>query len=336
MRTYVFVLVVCACGPSAPRPTAAPRPTCPRVPPLEASIITLDDGRRAKVEAGLAYDDVGGEWRFAEEVYAADWFEKAYEVDAQCSISRRADDGTRYAVREPFADGFDGVTDFVALFGPLRGWTAMTLQSPSAPQVADYVALRACLTERTCDYRDSRFDVRDEAERGPFIRATSVPKTAAMVTAKASFESGLGYFVKGDDVWLRARVRAEQGVPFGLFDLESSFVTSAPGPRIVLVDGALAVELKALDKPTWKQATPFPLRRWVLVEAHYRLDDDPTKGLVELWQDGVQLLSAPGRTLPFSDIVLDHIEVGVTASNDTSTNTVLDVDDVRVGLLQGP
>ncbi len=330
----VLVLVLASCS-QTPRPVAAPRPDCPLVPRhVDPIVITLDGGGRVKLEEGIGYIEERGQWRQLADVYSPDWFERAYDVGADCAISRRDDRGATWPVRRTLDDGFDGVTDFLDLFGPDRGWTAMTLQSPSAPEVKDYVALRQCLIERTCSYRDNRFDVRDEPGRGAYVRATSVPKSPGMITAKASFESTLGYFVKGDDVWFRADVRVVQGVPFGLFDLESTYLDSAPGPRVILVGSppALAVELKFLDKPMYTQsagaAVPFPLGRWVRLEAHLVLDDGPS-GTVELWQDGAKVLSATGRTLPISDLVLDSVELGITATNDPG-DTVVDLDAVRI------
>lgn len=342
-RFWVLLLVACGGGS---RPTAAPRPACPKLPPYVDPIeLTTADGREAKVEHGEGFVKENGAWRSLGFVYSPDYFERAYSVDESCGVFRRADDGQLHPVKRVHADDFDSASDFVSLFGPARGWTAMTLQSPATPTVKDYVALRGCLLAKTCDFRDARFELQSEAGRGQFLRATSVPKSAAQQTSKASIESTLGFFVKGDDVTFRVRVRVTQGVPYSLFDLESTFMETGPGPRVVFFGGTnepsrneplnLGIELKFLDKPVWRQSemtrVPFPLGQWVLVEGHYRLEDSD-EGVIELWQDGVKIIDARGRTLPIADTVLDSMEFAVTSNNDTMNSVVMDIDDVSVGV----
>jgi hypothetical protein len=47
-----------------------------------------------------------------------------------------------YPTRRDFHEGFEGVTVLNDLIGPQRGWTSFTLQSPKAPTVPAYNALR--------------------------------------------------------------------------------------------------------------------------------------------------------------------------------------------------
>lgn len=351
MRSLLLVGLLSACaGPApatpAPRPTcAAPAPACAGgappacrlVPPLAATVeYQLADGRSAKVEAGNGYvrEAGGSSWAFVTKLYEPTWYEDAYEV-TDCAVSRR-DGARRFPVRRTHRDDFEGTGDFISYFGPERGWTGVTLQSPSTPTIPDYVALRKCLSERTCDYRDNRFDLLEEPGRGRFVRSTAVAK-GALITSKASFETGLGYFIKGDVVTFRARVRVVSGVPFSFFDLESSFLSEAPGPRVIFSRGRsgtepvhLAVEHKFLDKPTFEptaeQLRPFPLGEWVLVEVEYLLDDGPA-GRVRIRQNGALVVDAPGKTLPLPDTVLDSVELGLSA---TDVAAVLDLDDVEI------
>jgi hypothetical protein len=336
MRWWSLVVLFLVACP-APKPTPAPRPDCPLVPPLAPFVeYELADGRGAKVEAGDGFVREAGStrWTFIETLYSPTWYEDAYEV-TNCDIVRR-DGEVRVPVRRAQRDDFDGGTDAVSLFGPERGWTAVTLQSPSTPTIPDYVALRNCLFARTCDFRDNRLDLVDEPGRGRVLRATAVAK-GSLITSKASFESGIMYFVKGDVVTARLKVRVVSGMPFSLIDLESSFVSQAPGPRLILSRGRsgteaphLAVELKFLDKPTYEptpaQLQPFPVNEWVDVELVLRLDDGPD-GTVRVRQNGVVVVEARGKTLPLPDSVLDSLELGITA---TDVATVVDVDAIDV------
>ncbi|MCU0696252.1 MAG: hypothetical protein MUC96_06975 [Myxococcaceae bacterium] len=337
MRVWLvgWLIVLGACA--RPRATPAPRPDCPLVPPLAASVeYELADGRGARVEAGEGFARAAGstQWDFVGSLYEPTWYEDAYEV-VECQVLRR-DDERRWPVRRVLRDDFEGAGDFLSRFGPDAGWTGVTLQSPSTPTVPAYVALRRCLFERTCDFRDNRFDLVEEPGRGRFVRATSVAK-GPLVTAKASFESSLVYFIKGDVVTFTAKVRVVSGQPFSFFDLESGFIAESPGPRVFLSRGRagdeplhLAVELKFLDKPTFEPAPgtvrPFPLGEWVDVEVELRLDDGPA-GVVKLRQNGELVVDARGQTLPLPDTVLDSLEVGVSA---TDVATVLDLDDVSI------
>lgn len=352
MRSLLpIVLLACACpGPPpatpAPRPICgSPAPSCPLgvtpacklVPPLATTVeYQLADGRGAKVEAGNGYvrEAGGSAWSFVTRLYEPTWYEDAYEV-TDCAVSRR-DGDRRFPVKRTHRDDFAGAGDFISLFGPERGWTGVTLQSPSTPTIPDYVALRKCLFERTCDYRDNRFDLLEEPGRGRFVRSTAVAK-GSLVTSKASFESSLVYFIKGDVVTFRARVRVVSGVPYSFLDLESGFISESPGPRVIFSRGRsgtdplhLAVELKFLDKPifepTQEQLRPFPLGEWVEVEVVLTLDDGPS-GRMQIRQNGALVLDARGKTLPLPDTVLDSLELGISA---TDVAAVLDLDDVEI------
>jgi hypothetical protein len=317
-----------------------PGKSCPLVPNPYGTFEFDAGGKHVKVEDGEAslWDASAGEWTFLEKTYDPGFFAENYEVDADCSIYRKDPaTGARYPVRRKHADDFEGADKVVDLLGPQRGWTDFVLQSPLAPTVEEYVKLRACIIAGTCDFRDNRLDLDPVNHHGGMraLRALSVPPSANMVTAKASIETSLMHFVRGDDVWFSGWFNVAEGRPFTLFDLESDWLNNAPGPRVMIGDdGGLLIELKWADKPTYRQpagsVTPFPLGQWVHVEVHYVLSDGDS-GVTEVWQDGVNLISAQGRNLPLPNTILDSFELGISANNHPDGPTVLLVDDVFLG-----
>ena len=249
-----------------------------------------------------------------------------------CEIFRFSDDKTqKFPVSKSFATGFEGAADLQGLINPDAGFTSFTLQSPLAQTVPDYVALRTCLMLRTCDFKDNRLELLAAAahDGGTGLRATSLGPVGNMITAKTSIDRELVHFIRGDRVKIGAWFRVNEGQPYGLIDLESAIVESAPGPRILLEGTHLEVELKFGTKPRFKANTPrpFPLGAWVHVEVEYQLQPDDT-GEVRLWQDGELLIDAKGQTLPLPNTILNSLEVGITANS--ASRTVLDVDDLVV------
>ncbi len=260
-------------------------------------------------------------------------FASMFSVEG-CQIFRFTEDkSAKFPVSKTFAAEFEGTADLQGLIGLDAGFTAFVLQSPQAQTVADYVALRACLLRRTCDFKDNRLEVLAAAahDGGFGLRATSVGPVGNMITAKASIESELVHFVRGDVVKLGAWFRVNEGRPYGLLDLESAILDLAPGPRILLEGDHLEVELKFAEKPRFKPTgtKPFPIGPWVRVEVEYRLEPDDS-GQVRLWQDGELLIDAKGHTLPLPNTILNSLEVGIT-SNSVS-KTVLDIDGLTVSV----
>lgn len=98
-------------------------------------------------------------------------------------------------------------------------------------------------------------------------------------------------------------------------------------------DRALSVELKFANKPRFEQPAgaprvQVPMQQWFHLVVHYVLEPNQS-GLVELFQDGVQLVSLHGWTLPLANTILNRFLVGITADNWTGGDTVLYVDDAR-------
>jgi hypothetical protein len=331
--------VFAACAPSRPPVIEpAPRPSCPLVPavPTAPFEVRTDDGTLlGHIDRGDAFVLRDGRLEFAERLYAADWFERTFVVE-DCRVYRTAGDGQRYEVRRTWREGFEGLSHVRELLTPARAFTSLTLQSPAARDVPAYVALQNCLLAGTCDFRDSRIDplTADVAEGARALRFTSSPRAPDMITGKASIETTLAHFVRGDDVWVAFSVRVVEGRPLTFFDLESDIISQGPGPRIVwLDDGSLGVELKWADKPTYRQPAAsrvqFPSGGWVRLTVHYTLAET-SQGLIELWQDAQQVLSVRGRTLPVPDSVLARVELGITAHSDPTARAVVDLDDLEI------
>lgn len=343
----------CPDGPSVEELPAGPdeaiKNACPSNPlvgePPPPYEITLGETAYT-LRNGFAWVPDGCGWKKAEEQpetgyyaqpYGAD-FGSAYSVKG-CDIARIADDGSLVPVGKSFDASFDGVSGPLAcdLLGPTYGFTTFTLQSPEAPQIPDYIALRDCLCDGTCEFRDNRIEVLGNAAHDGVngIRATAVPPTDAMIneghTSKASIETPLVHYVRGDHVTITAwvRVRADGGVPYGLIDLESTWIEGAAGPRVLIEGGALEVELKFGDKPRFKQTdpVPFPVGEWVELKVEYDLEPDE-KGRVQVSQNGSQVIDARGQTLPLPNTILNSLEMGITAYDGKGASAVLDLDSV--------
>ena len=197
----------------------------------------------------------------------------------------------------------------------------------------ELIAVRKELTE------DNRVEfVSDLTHSGHGAMKTySESPSRSMICSKAHLGTELLHFVKGDDIWLSAwfRVPKGGGMPFTVLDLETTWINQHPGIRLVLWDGKHAgYELKWGRRVEYRQTKgkeiPFPLDQWVNLKTHLKLAEKDDNGLVELWQDGAQILIAHGQTLPMANTIYNSLEVGITAHNDRSQATTLYVDDVKV------
>ncbi|MFO0714431.1 MAG: hypothetical protein U0353_31610 [Sandaracinus sp.] len=264
-----------------------------------------------------------------------DDFASAFVVQ-DCALHRRADDGSLVAVGPRFDADFEGVDDVCSLLGPEHRFTAMTLQSPRAPEVADYVALRQRVCNEHAPFLDNTLTVTAEAahEGTRGLRSFAVAQDAVLAAgahpSKASVESELVHFVRGDvatiDLWLRV----VDGLPLGLVDLETTFVTEHPGPRLLVTeDGHLEGELKWGDRPRFPSlpgASAIPIGRWFHLVVELALEPDDT-GHLRVTLDDEVVIDADGQTLPLPNTILNSLELGLTSA---LVETTLDVDDVHV------
>jgi Polysaccharide lyase len=301
---------------------------------LLESFVTPDGFEVFIYEDGTARTDDGGTCTVILQYFDPDFLQKHYLTN-ESGTFLVIEGGGLFPTKNDFVDDFEGYGDFTDMFvrSPAdtdRYWSSFTLLSPQAPTIAEYVELRSCILDGSCSFRDNRIGiVEDPADAtNRVLRFTSVPPSPGMITAKSSISSELSFFIQGSDVWFQADYYIESGMPFSLVDLENDYFLEGPGPRVVIRGDALAIENKFGSKINYLQSNPVPvpLGRWFSVKVHLRYSHG-TDGLIELWQDGEQLISARGINLPTVNSVQNSVEVGVTA---TSIGSVLLLDNMRI------
>ncbi len=312
--------------------------------PNEAPTENAPVEQRLKFE-GKDYELIGGKLyrvfsktkkRFALDIYEPGHVKRSYQKEGGV-IYRLVSPTEKHLVSESHIEGFEGEGDLISLFEKREYWTSMTLLSPATPTVKDYVTLRKKIMSRQGDFIDNKLSLSTErAHSGKrSLRCFSIkpggPKKTAWIT-KASLDTGLLYFEKGDTLLFSGYFYLEKGVPTSILDFEASYVKEGPGVRILFTkDLRPRIELKWADKPTWRLPKSidyqFPLKKWTLVELRVFLSNDP-QGTVELTIDGKKLIQGKGQTLPFPAAIYDRMEVGITA-NGKGSDCILFVDDVK-------
>lgn len=320
----------------------------PRLEPLPA-----DQLERTRVVDGTTYhlardgrafrvDERSGKWIYHDTVYHPREQAAAYVTEG--TTVYRVDPeqpAVRIPVRRQFAESFEGVPEGVAglraLHGPERGWGSITLQSPAAPTVRDYVKLRQAILAGTGDFVDAW--VEPSAVRASdgqqSLRCLAPQPDQGVLPCKASLSCPLVYFREGDDFWFRADFWSEDSRPHTLMDLECEWLAQHAGIRLIIDEqGRLGAELKAWEKPIYRQpvdgAITFPQRQWVTVQAHFRLAEDAREGKILIWQDGRLLVDATGQTLPLASAIYSSLEVGISAHSYGSQPATLFVDNLHV------
>lgn len=273
---------------------------------------------------------------FVSEPYEPGFYEESFELANGVIYRKDPETGERYAVMRQFEDGFENAATIGDLIGIERGWTHFTLQSPSAPTVADYTKLAHQILIGESGFLDNRVEPSaEQAHSGQQSLRAFAAAPEPIPTGKASLHSQLLHFVKGDHVWFSAWFYFEKAGEFNtLVDLESTFVRNHPGIRIRLNRGYLHIELaKWVQNPIYRQPKqdriPFPIGRWLHVEAHYLLSDQEN-GIVQLWQDGELIIDLRGKTLAFAGAVYDDLEIGLSAHSLSPDAAILYVDDLII------
>jgi hypothetical protein len=305
----------------------------------DVELTLVQEGATYKLYRGGIYriNERTGRWDFVFEGYDPAFYERNY-VEQDGAVFRKHENGKLYRVGQEFSDDFESARTIHDLIGVKRGWTAFTLQSAKSPTVDDYVRLRKRILTGNGDFLDNRIEPSDEVVHGGqrALRAYSVARSGDAVTNKASLETELIHFVRGDDVWFAGWycVPVEGGMPFTLMDLETTWFKEHPGIRIMVFgEKHLGVELKWGAKPTYRQQKGneigFPRGQWVRVKLHITLSEEQD-GVVELWQDGTQIVDARGQTLPLSHTIYNSLEVGISAHSFGPLPATLYVDDVSI------
>ena len=312
----------------------SPEDQCPDSSGLLNSFID-NSGNNIKIYSN------GEAWILDDETcsFVANYFDPQY-IDKNYLITDsviyiKTDDGNLFPTRNNYFETFESSNNFLELLATSiadtgKYWTSFVLQSPLAPTVSDYVALRTCLLNGTCNFLDNRIDLIEDPDNpsNHILQFSAVAPSANMVTSKCSFESALPYFPQGSDLWFEAKFNVRNNRPFSLVDFENNFFEESPGPRIVFRNNCLAIENKFGSKLNYLQDNPieFPIQTWVSVKIHLKFSA-ANNGLVQLWQNGNLIIDKSGITLPLSNSIQNSLEVGISA---TSNNSILWVDDIRI------
>ena len=225
-------------------------------------------------------------WTWVDRIFDPESIARAYVKEGDAVYRVDSDSGKRYQLLKEFADGFEDVPEDAvglrSLISEERKWTEFTLQTEQTPTVPDYVDLRNRIMREGGGFLDASVaPSKLQAHSGQqSLRCICPAKSSDMVCSKASIGTGFVYFEQDEHFWFQAWFRIDGSTrPFTLADLESREVKESPGIRLMLFNGdELGVELKALDKPKYRQAVgkkiSFPTDQWVQVTWHVHLHPD--------------------------------------------------------------
>lgn len=283
---------------------------------------------------GKAFLQKEGTCTFALQYFDPDFLEQNYVTNASGTFIK-TDEGVLFSAKNNFFETFESYSTFTDLFiKPLSEtnvyWNRFTLQSPAAPTVADYNALRACILDNSCTFKDNKIELIPDPTNlsNQVLKFTAVAPTADMVTSKSSIQSTINYFEKGSEVWLQADFYIESGIPFSLVDFENSYFEGSPRPRVVIRTNKIEFENKFGAKTSYKNSSgiTLPQKQWFTLKIHLKYSNE-NNGIIELWQDGVSIISTTGINLPSSNSIQNRLEIGISA---TSVASVLLLDNMRI------
>jgi len=278
-------------------------------------------------------------WTWVDRVFDPSQLTREYIQEGDEVFFVDPESGRRYQMLKHFEEGFEdlpiGVAGLRAMMTEQRKWTEFTLQSPRTPTITDYVALRKSILKDDSNFLDAIIEPTQLQYRNgkQCLKFLCPPKSSGMVCAKASIGSGFFYFQEGEHIWFQASYKIDgETYPFTLADIEGRHVKESPGIRLMLFDGELGAELKSLDKPKFRQSPDrrslFPTNEWVEVTWHLFLH--PDDGQVQIWQNDKLVVDGVGPTLPFTKMILNSVEVGISAHSFGNKPATLYVDDVIV------
>jgi hypothetical protein len=289
------------------------------------------DGKAYKLRDGDAYEYKNGSYVFWKNLYPKDFVQKTWKTENGV-LYVYSSSGDRYVVRRDFADGFENIREGARglsdLINEERQWTFATFMSPATPDLPQGAKHTKRILEGG-DFLDVRVEPSSErAHTGNQSLRMSTPRSS-MELEKASIETSFVHFVKGDEFWYSGWYYLEKGKPHTLMDLESSYIEGGPGFRLWLSDDLQpGFELKWGEKPMYFSNVTLPSHKWVQLKLHLKLTDTQD-GIAELWMDGEKILEKQMQTLPFADVVLDRVELGLTAIKG-SVATELFMDDILI------
>jgi hypothetical protein len=240
-----------------------------------------------------------------------------------------------------FADGFEGGNRLRDVFpADLSRWHGITLQ----PNNTD----RRGLFEGTTDpatLAGKNFIALSPVhpQSGRLALKTHAGPYDGTTASKADVSRTQLAFRKGDIVVSTVWYYIESGsdlTDLFIWDLEAESAdpryAGQPGRRLYFQSGeVLASDLgKWLPAPVKFRQKPggerlFPRDRWVRIDVRLRLSE-AADGTMEVWQDGVPVLSGKGQTLPEAGSVYTSLEVGITANGNVRHAQTVFVDDVEI------
>lgn len=306
---------------------------CPSNELLET--FTVPNGQEIFIyENGKLYTNMSGTCNFELQYFAPDFLETNYLTNDQETFLI-TEDNDLFPAKNTYTEDFENAATFVDLFiGSLNDtnlyWTNFTLQSPLAPEVSDYVSLGQCILDGTCTFIDNKIELVNDPSNASntVLKFTSVPPADNIVTSKSSISSTLNFYPKNSEVWFQADYYIESGLPFSIVDFENSYFFQHPGPRVVIRNNKLEFENKFGSKINIENNSGITISQneWFTLKVHLKYSNE-NDGIIELWQDGVEIISATGINLPTSNSIQNILEVGATAS---SNGCILLFDNMRI------
>ena len=331
MRLSLFVILCCIVAFIGCKKDI--KEDCNLKGPVLENFISPEGNQIYIFEDGKAYFNENGTCKFILQYFDPNFLFNNYKIDATGKFIKT--EGDLFPVKNNFTENMQTYSDFREMF--LKSitdtnlyWNTFTIQSPAARSVNDYVALRSCILKNTCTFLDNKIELSSDPldPSNKVLKFTSVAPSSNMVTAKASIESLICYYDKGSDLWFQSNYFIESGQPFSIVDFENSYFDERPGPRVVLRNNIISLENKFGSKKEYFQLSPIkvPANKWFTLKVHLKFSNTDN-GIIELWQDGIKIISATGINLPSSNSIQNSIEVGITA---TSLSTVLLVDNILI------
>ncbi|PCJ94479.1 MAG: hypothetical protein COA50_12010 [Flavobacteriaceae bacterium] len=314
-------------------PVVAETSLCPAEGLIQT--FTTPDGEEFFIyEDGAAYTNSNGSCNFELQYFDAKFIAINYETIATETFLI-TDEGDLFPTKSNFYEDFENTSEIEDLFvSSLTDthlyWTSFTLQSPATPEVADYTNLFQCIMNGTCTFIDNKIEViKDPTDASnQVLQLTSISPTAAMVTSKTSISSSLNFYPKDSELWFEADYYILDGMPFSIVDFESTYFFQEPGPRIVIRERKLELENKFGSKLNFENTSAATIspKQWFTLKVHLKFSD-VQDGVIEIWQDGIPIISTVGINLPISNSIQNILEVGATAS---SIGCILLMDNIRI------
>jgi hypothetical protein len=321
-------------GQAEPRP----QPGGPLKPVEQPAVETpiTHEGKRYTVSKGQVFElKNDGKRELRDTLYDGDFIRKNYKTDGKTTFRSDLDTGKNYAVFETFQEGFENANKIQDLIGPQYNWSSMTLLSPAAPGVQDYVKLRQQIIDKGAAFKDNSITLNTEIVHSgkKSLKFYAVKPSRKMAITKTTLDNELLFFKRGDRVTMTGWFYIAQGTPFGLMDIESNYINQGPGMRVLLSENLEPrIELKWAEKPTYRTArgsdARLPRGQWVKLSLHLYLSEK-TDGQVRFSINDKVVIDQQGQTLPVADAVYNRLQLGITA-NPKNTTTVLYVDDLSL------